>query len=289
MNTLSSVKNPQSAVKTRSSTPDSPWLFFALAYALSGLFWIPAGLAGKSATAFPFSLLLYSGGLGPMIADIILVRRTYTTEERRDYWRRVIDFRRIGWRWYLFILLFFPLLSISGLMIHLINGGDMPAFEKVAGFLNNPLSIIPFAVFILLFGPLPEELGWRGYALDRLQERLNALSSSLILGTFWALWHLPLFFMNGTYQHQMGLMSSAFLLYSLNMIFDSVLYTWIYNNTRRSVLSAILFHFMTNFSGELMPMPQQIEIFKLIIKIIVVGAVIYYWGYQTLSRSHSPE
>jgi membrane protease YdiL (CAAX protease family) len=87
---------------------------------------------------------------------------------------------------------------------------------------------------MLFFGPVPEELGWRGCALDRLQERDSALISSLIIGGTWALWHLPLFFIAGTYQHGLGVGTPAFWLFMVTKFPDSILMTWIYNNTRRS-------------------------------------------------------
>ena len=74
-------------------------------------------------------------------------------------------------------------------------------FENVRTFLDAPLSLIPFAIGILVFGPLPEELGWRGYAQDRFQSRYNALVSSLVIGAGWALWHIPLYFIAGTFQY----------------------------------------------------------------------------------------
>lgn len=72
------------------------------------------------------------------------------------------------------------------------------------------VSLISFIAYIFIFGPLPEDLGWRGYVLDELQERMNAVVASLVLGTLWAIWHLPLFFMNGTYQNEMGFGTAAF-------------------------------------------------------------------------------
>ena len=65
---------------------------------------------------------------------------------------------------------------------------------------------------LLIIGPLSEEIGWRGYALERLQTRWNALTSSLIVGLVWALWHLPLFMMVGTSQHELGIPFIGFLI-----------------------------------------------------------------------------
>ena len=82
----------------------------------------------------------------------------------------------------------------------------------------------------------------------------------------WALWHVPIFFIKGTAQHdQLGFATPDFWAYILGPIVISVLFTWIYNNTHRSTLSAILFHFMINFSGELLPLTEQARIIGLIL------------------------
>lgn len=83
----------------------------------------------------------------------------------------------------------------------------MPALEMEIGSVSVALGLVFFTFW---FGPLPEELGWRGFALDRLQRRTTALRASLILGTLWALWHLPLFYMPGTYQAGLGAGTARF-------------------------------------------------------------------------------
>jgi membrane protease YdiL (CAAX protease family) len=72
--------------------------------------------------------------------------------------------------------------------------------EALADLARQPLLIVPMFLFWLIFGPVPEEPGWRGYALDGLQARRSALPADLILGVVWALWHLPLHSMRGTWQ-----------------------------------------------------------------------------------------
>jgi membrane protease YdiL (CAAX protease family) len=129
-----------------------------------------------------------------------------------------------------------------------------------ARFLEQPLAVIPFAIFTLAFGPLPEEIAWRGYALDRLQTRWNALISSLILGTAWTVWHLPLFSIAGSYQNSL-VGSSSFWLFMLDKVPQSVVMTWIYNHNQRSTLSAVLLHFMVNFTGELFRLTEHAEFY----------------------------
>jgi membrane protease YdiL (CAAX protease family) len=261
-----------------------PWPYFALAYGLSWLFWIPAALLGRDASTLPVAPLLYMGGLGPPVAAIALTYLTQGREGRRDFWTRIVDFRRIGVDWYLVIVLTFPLLTGLAVVLHLLTGGTMPPSETAARFLSQPLTIatvvdfLSFAVFLFVFGPVPEEIGWRGYALDRLQARRGALVSSLILGFLWSLWHLPLFFIQGTYQNNLGPGSLRFWLFFVGPITNSVLYTWIYNNNRRSTLSAILFHFMGNFTGELVPLPDRAEVIKAVVIAAAAVAVTAVWG-----------
>jgi membrane protease YdiL (CAAX protease family) len=137
----------------------------------------------------------------------------------------------------------------------------------------------------LFFGPLPEELGWRGYALDLLQARYSALVSSLILGAVWALWHLPLFLILGTYQHGLGIGSHSFWIFLITIVFQSILLTWIYNHNRRSTLSAVLFHFMVNYSGELFALTDRAEIYQSVLWAVFVIAVVAIWGPMTLTHN----
>ena len=102
------------------------------------------------------------------------------------------------------------------------------------------VSVLDFIVFVLVVG---EELGWRGYALPLLLEKRSALMASLILGVLWGLWHLPTFLVPGTPQY--GLPLPAFVLLTVEY---SILMTWVYLNTKGSVLIATLFHGAINLS-----------------------------------------
>lgn len=103
------------------------------------------------------------------------------------------------------ILLTVPALTALGALADKLLGGGGLQMETAERFVQQPWSFLPFAVFTLVFGPLPEEMAWRGYALDGLQIQWKALTASIALGAAWTVWHLPLFFIEGSYQHGLGL------------------------------------------------------------------------------------
>jgi membrane protease YdiL (CAAX protease family) len=204
---------------------------------------------------------------------------------RRDFWRRVVDFRRIPLTWYGVIFLYAPLKSGLAAVIDVLLGGEGIAPENVTRLVEQPLLILPTLIFWLFFGPIPEEPGWRGYALDGLQARRSALSSSLIVGAVWSVWHLPLFFIQGTWQaEEVGLGTQRFWFFMLTILFESVLYTWIYNHTGRSTLAAILFHFMGNAFGQLFALSEGAEVYNFILAVVAVVGVVVIWGPKTLTR-----
>ena len=153
---------------------------------------------------------------------------------------------------------------------------------NVTLFLTQLGSFLP----LLILGPLSEEIGWRGYALERLQTRWNALTSSLIVGVVWALWHLPLFMMVGTSQHELG---DPFISFLIKITASSILYTWLYNNTKHSLWSAILLHWLYTYASLVVssgitrsPLYNWLECLPYVIIAIVVVLI---WKPQTLSRS----
>jgi membrane protease YdiL (CAAX protease family) len=271
-------------ISMHSSKLSTPWVFLAITYSVSWVFWIPAGLFGRGVDTFPAALLFYLGGLGPPIAGIILTYLTKDQEGRRNYWQRLIQFKRISADWYFVILLTIPVMFILAILVESLLTGSGIQVENITRFLTQPLTIFPFVAFTLLFGPLPEELGWRGYLLDSLQVKRGALTSSLILGTAWSLWHLPLFFLQGTHQNSLGLGTPAFWLFMTAMLPESILMTWIYNNNQRSTLSAVLFHTMINLTGELLAVTQRTATYQVLLLTVTAITVTAMWGAKTLTH-----
>jgi membrane protease YdiL (CAAX protease family) len=240
---------------------------------------------GASAESFSGLIAMVLGVSGPMITGIGFTYLTRDKAGRRDYWKRVVDFKRIPARWYLVIILFVPALNLLAALIDRVAGGSGAAWgESILQIATNPFAIFMSAIFATII-PFIEELGWRGYALDRLQEKYSALASSLILGVVWSLWHLPLFFVPGSYQASLGIGTLAFWLFFIGMVPLTLVFTWIYNNTNRSTLAVILFHAMVNFTGELIAISMRADTYATLLWIAAAVGITLIWGAQTVARS----
>ena len=148
---------------------------------------------------------------------------------------------RVGIQWWAFALLFLVIPAVAALYLFSLFGGPTVDWSGL-----GPLySVVPMILMLTILAGMGEEFGWRGFAMPRLQARHNALVSSIIIGALWGLWHIPLFLVKGTTQYEWRLNAGlipAVLLYTVFTIAWSIQYTWVFNNTKGSVLLAAVFH-----------------------------------------------
>ena len=271
-------------LKTTRPKLASPWIYFLATYIWSGIFGGLAILMNLSMETAEGLVLVLLAATGPMVTGIAFTYLTRDKAGRREYWKRIIDFKRIPAKWYLVILLFVPILNSAAALLDKLAGGSGGTWGEAAlNFLTNPASIILSILFASLF-PFIEELGWRGYVLDRLQEKYTALVSSLILGTVWSLWHLPTFFIRDSYQAGLGIGTPEFWSFFAGIIPLTFAFTWIFNNTGRSTLAAILFHSMVNFTGELIALSERADTFSTALWFIVAIGITLLWSVKTPAR-----
>lgn len=127
------------------------------------------------------------------------------------------------------------------------------------------------ALLSFLSGPWSEEFGWRGFALDPLLQRLGRLPGAIVLGLIWGIWHLPLYFVPATWYGQMGFKPAGFLTFLLLSVGLSLIITWVYLHTHRAILAAMLLHFTSNFTAQLIaPSSDRVEVFRALI-VLAVG------------------
>jgi membrane protease YdiL (CAAX protease family) len=126
----------------------------------------------------------------PAIAALFTAALTGGRPAVRELGERLVRWR-VGWQWYVVVLLGPAAFSLSVAVLYALLGGSWPAAIPPA-LSEEALVMLPiFLVILALTDGLGEEPAWRGFALPRLLARHNALVASLILGVLWALWHLP--------------------------------------------------------------------------------------------------
>jgi membrane protease YdiL (CAAX protease family) len=224
--------------------------FFFMAYAFSWIILIPYILSQwnvlPNTPVFQIFFIL-NPFVGPTLSAFIMSR---ITEGKAGFLniRKRLRLLKVGWNWYAFILLGIPVMMLLGIII-------LPG--ALASFRGLPSSfLITYIIyFIAIFfggGPLGEEIGWRGFALPRMQTRYGALRATLLLGILWTFWHLP-HFLTTAQRGGPGSSSSIFYInlpiFFLLVMSITVIMTWVYNHTKGSLFIAILLHASINTFG----------------------------------------
>jgi membrane protease YdiL (CAAX protease family) len=187
------------------------------------------------ATVHPLLAVL----IGSWLPDLIAVLVVGVAEGRpglRALFGRVVRWR-FGARWYAIALLGPIAVTFLAVGVYALLGNPVTSFAPAR-------ALLPIALAAIYTGATGEELGWRGFALPRMQARWNALVSSLILGVLWGLYHYPAWLIPGTPQE-----SVPFAAFMLGVLPFTVFISWVFNHARGSLIVAFLAHFAFNFAG----------------------------------------
>jgi membrane protease YdiL (CAAX protease family) len=269
-------------------------VFVALTFGLSWLCWFPI-IHSLSSNLFDSSAgtlsLFFAGAYAPTIVGITLAYLYGKGAGLRALLKRTFSIK-IGIRWLCVSLLAGPFFYAVSVFIYSLAGGELGTVNR------GLLPWIP-VVFLasVIFGPLAEELGWRGFALPQLDHRTQAVSASVIIGIIWAGWHAPLFWAKtGTAISGFPVEASSVALFFAAVLGSSFIYTWLFNHTNTSVFAAIMLHLSMNASGtitgmffpEMTPL-QKLLLYKYYVAVIwvcvILGGVIIYFT----KRVRSPE
>ena len=231
------------------------WRFFFFAFGFTWLAWSPGILdsLGLINLPVPFIVFFFIGTWGPFLAATLVNYQDGGWKNVKDFWKRGFDFNFPA-RWLLIIVIISLLVSAVPLGLYMLFGGEGPK-ESI---LFQPWMIVPVFLTYFFTGGGNEEWGWRGFALDRFQERWNPTIASIVLGIIWGCWHIPLFFIEGTGQSHMSLI--IFIVATPGL---SILHTLVYNKTEKNLLAVWLFHAMLGTAWETFPIVQpQISGYK---------------------------
>ena len=260
--------------------------FFILTFAIAWLIWLPVGFFAPEY----FLLVSIPGAWAPTIASVYLTWLTDGRDGVRQFTRRVIRWR-VGIQWYFAVLFGIAVIALAAKVLHIwLFDGSPIAVNLPAGIPEDGLLVaLPIIFFVNIFfgGPLAEDIGWRGYALPKLREKMDAFSASLVIGAIWVIWHLPFFWIpegNG------AVGGIPLLWFALLTTAWSVLFAWAYVNTE-SILMPVLFHAAVNTtlgtlgvlgqaSGDLTPV-----MLNTLLTWTMVGVILLFTGKNLKTRS----
>lgn len=251
--------------------------FFVLTFVSAWSFWLPLGWLAPD--SYWLSL---PGAWTPTISAVILTALAEGRDGVRRFLKKVLHWR-VGLQWYLVVLFGIAVIAYLAIFTGTLLGYPAPELSLPYGLPPEALiGFLPifFLTNIFVGGPIAEDIGWRGYILPKLREKMSTLNASLFIGLIWAIWHLP-YFIFPAWRSVVG--NTPFLWFALLTTSWSILFAWVYVNTE-SILMPILFHAAINTtlgtlgvlgqsSGNLMPL-----ILNTVLTWIAVGVVVFIFG-----------
>lgn len=258
--------------------------YFTLAILLSWAIYIPLVFVRQGWTDAQISYSIhYFASFGPMLAAVIVTVLTAGKDGLRELWSRITKWR-VDWRYAAFAILS-PVVIFALCMpvIRLIKG-EWPDLRLLGQANYLPyLGVWVLPIWVVTFG-FGEEIGWRGFALPRLQKTMSVSKATLVLGSLWILWHVPSFFYHETYIGMGWFLIPGMM---VGVLCGAVLFTWLYNGTGGSVSMVAIWHglfdlFTASKAGQdIIPIAMSACV---IIWALIVANIEKPWGFRFQER-----
>ena len=256
--------------------------FLLITFAFSWVFWLPGSFFSRNFGENLYSIngFIIIGSFGPFIASFYL-----TYKQSGQY--GVVTLWKSGWHcekkiFLLISVILIPL--ICGIALYITSFNERITIETYLTGYRSQYGYLAFEIVAIFFfgGPFQEEFGWRGFALNKLQSRWNALESSIILGGIWSGWHFPLFYIPGTMYY-----NQSFFSFTSSVLGYSIIFTWIYNSSNGSILASMLFHTSINTTQVLFLQKFSFwsTIYFIIILAIIMLLILGIYGKEELKWS----
>ncbi len=220
-----------------------------------------------------YMLFMLPGIMAPFITSAVMIAKSKNIDLKRDFINRLINPGLIRLKMLPAFLLIMPLSVLVSIALSLLLGGSASQFQFAEGF-SFSSGFVPVLLLFVLTACF-EELGWRQYGFDSLQSRYNVFTASIIFSILWSLWHFPLIFVNNSYQYQAFHQNIWFgVNFFASIIPMGVIVSWICIKNRKSVMAAILFHFIINMSQETWAVSQTTKCIETLVLAVFATVIV---------------
>jgi membrane protease YdiL (CAAX protease family) len=207
---------------------------------------------------------------------------------KQDFLNRLLNPRLMRLDMLPAMLLLMPFAVLVSTLLSLLFGGSLEQLQLAEGF-SFSSGFVP-VLLLLIMAATFEELGWRGYAFDSLESRYTYLTASVIFGVLWSLWHFPLVFVHNSYQYEIF---QENIWYGINFFVSivpmGIIISWFCIKNGKSVIAAILFHFVINMSQEALNITQTTKCIETGVLALIAIAIIAYDRELFFSKAHLAE
>lgn len=224
--------------------------YFSLTFAVTWGFWFIArefafGAGTTAGARYPVwsTVFLYLGIFSPAFVAVAMTAYSGGRTAVRTLVARLFK-ADVAARWFFFAIGFIAAIKLTAALVHRATTGAWPVFGQTSVALLFAATVFS----VVTGGQVGEELGWRGFALPRLAERLGLGGASITLGVVWALWHLPLFYFPGSH-----LVGQSLVFYTAQVTALSVAFTWLWWRAGGSLLLTMLLHAAVNNTKDIVP------------------------------------
>jgi len=251
-----------------------PVRYFTITFLVTFALWfLGAWLSFRPEANGLHMVFLLAGLAAPFLVSLVMIFRSGHREIKADYISRLIDPRRIRLETLPTFLFLMPLSVVVSILISIPFGESMAQFQLAEGF-SFSSGFVPVLLLLMLAATF-EELGWRGYAFDSLESRYNFFVASLVFSLLWSFWHFPLVFVKNSYQYEIFAANPWFgLNFFVSIIPMGIIISWLCVKNGKSVLAAILFHFIINISQEAMEITQVTKCIQTGVLFLVAAVIV---------------
>lgn len=247
-----------------------PKKFYLTTFGFTWLFWACAILFNEGMSLYVFMFL---GLISPAVVAIYTVLTSKSTALKQDLKRKLVSFYRLKPINIILAIIVFALIVLASILISIALGGSTSqlSFTDDFSFSIGGAS----ALLTILLASVIEEIGWRGYGEDSVAAYHSWFVESIIFGFVWALWHLPLFWIDGTYQFGLREMGIGYMLnFLLSIVPLGFITTWVYVKNNRSMLASIIFHLFVNTMQEKIAMTPETKCIESFVVVIVAVVIV---------------
>lgn len=250
-----------------------PEVYFSAAFIITYALWFAGAYLSFQDDSGLYMLLMLPGLMAPFLISLFMIFTSKNSDLKRDFINRLINLRLIKPKTLPALVLIMPFSILVSIFLSIPFGGSTSQFQFAEGF-SFSSGFVPVLLLLLMAASF-EELGWRGYAFDSLQSRYTYFTASIVFSILWSLWHFPLIFVNNSYQYEIF---HENIWYGVNFFISiipmGVIISWICIKNGKSVLAAILFHFIINMSQEVLAITQFTKCIETVVLAVVAAVII---------------